>query len=248
MASQQTARIYWAYLPEHTDIFSEGYIGFTKHSLKHRIKGHYRQAKSGPDTIFTRAINKYGDRIIFRELCIGTIDYCLDLERKLRNGLNIGWNICYGGNAAGMGKTLSPERRMALSIFQTGRKRSEETRRKISELQKGRKLSIETRNKLRIAHQNPVFTDEHKKNISLAKKGKRSGFAASWDHPKAIRQLWLGMECLYTKFEAGIPAMQTAPVFGTPYSHMWKIYKIFKEGWNPYRDEAYQAWLKSQTA
>jgi predicted GIY-YIG superfamily endonuclease len=55
--------VYWYKLTEHTDKYSQGYIGITN-DLKRRHKEHKYSAnpknKTFIDTHFTRAINKYG--------------------------------------------------------------------------------------------------------------------------------------------------------------------------------------------
>lgn len=73
------------------------------------------------------------------------------------------------------GRKLSEEHKAKISASGVGRKVSEETRKKISDAQKGkprpeligRVCSEETREK----HRNRVFTDEHRRRISEAKKG-----------------------------------------------------------------------------
>ena len=87
--------IYWIHLPEHKDIYSEGYVGFTI-NLKQRIKSH---KKNKYKTHFTNAFNKYK----WENLIIDVIEYkqflseILQLEKKYRPTQNIGWNSQQGG-------------------------------------------------------------------------------------------------------------------------------------------------------
>ena len=53
------AIIYWAHLPEHTDISTEGYVGVSINSLKQRKSEHIRDSKKGSTYIFHKAIRKY---------------------------------------------------------------------------------------------------------------------------------------------------------------------------------------------
>lgn len=53
-----------------------------------------------------------------------------------------------------------------------GKHPSEETLRRLSESHKGKKLSEETKNKLRIINIGKIFSEEHRRNMSLARKGK----------------------------------------------------------------------------
>ena len=57
------AFVYWIHLPEHTDIFTEGYVGFTKLTPHERFKTHkynLTTKRSTPSTI-RNALIKYKD-------------------------------------------------------------------------------------------------------------------------------------------------------------------------------------------
>lgn len=94
--------VYWYKLKEHTDKYSQGYIGITN-DLQRRHKEHRYSAnpknKTFIDTHFTRAINKYGLENIIKEVLHSevTLQEAMEYERKYRPNLNIGWNCRVGG-------------------------------------------------------------------------------------------------------------------------------------------------------
>jgi predicted GIY-YIG superfamily endonuclease len=71
--------LYWIKLPEHTDIFSQGYVGITKQLLSKRFKEH----KCGKSSIVSNAIAKYPECQIV-PILVGSREYCLNIEFKLR--------------------------------------------------------------------------------------------------------------------------------------------------------------------
>lgn len=106
------ACVYWIHLKEHTDLFSEGYIGFTSKTAKERFYHHlvqsrrnpYKRYKTRECTHLYSSIRKYGsENLIVSTLVIADTNYCLDLENKLRPCKNIGWNIAVGGRRPNIG-------------------------------------------------------------------------------------------------------------------------------------------------
>lgn len=93
------AEVYWIHLPEHTDMFSEGYIGVTRHDVKHRFTQHVQEAnrREYAKWHFTRAIKKYGQSLVAETLVVAEEEYCYELELKLRPQNFIGWNMAAGG-------------------------------------------------------------------------------------------------------------------------------------------------------
>ena len=91
--------VYWAHLKEHTDIFSEGYVGFTSRTPEERLREHIQES-GHPNknlTHFHRALKKYKDDIVLDTVCISTEKYCLDVEYRLRPKDRVGWNCVPGG-------------------------------------------------------------------------------------------------------------------------------------------------------
>lgn len=94
MAQLMNHSVYWIHLPEHTNIFTQGYIGVSKDVCK-RWNEHHKKTNN---MHLKNAINKYGwDNLIKDNVLIGSKDYCLTIETKLRNTENVGWNIVSGG-------------------------------------------------------------------------------------------------------------------------------------------------------
>jgi len=90
--------VYWAHLPDHDDMWSQGYIGITKQPASARWRDHLSHAKIEADLPFARALNKYPN-IVFDVIVVGqTRKYCETIEAQLRPALNIGWNINAGGD------------------------------------------------------------------------------------------------------------------------------------------------------
>jgi len=86
--------VYWIHHKDHTDMFSQGYIGVSQDAKK-RWEQHFKRSEN---TYLRNAINKYGwDNLVKEIILIGDKDYCFDIEKKLRPFVSIGWNIVEGG-------------------------------------------------------------------------------------------------------------------------------------------------------
>lgn len=86
--------VYWIRHKDHTDIFSEGYIGVSK-NVEKRWNDHFNSPKNKH---LKNAISKYGLDVLVKTIVIvGEEKYCYDLESKLRPNKKIGWNIAEGG-------------------------------------------------------------------------------------------------------------------------------------------------------
>lgn len=96
--SQMKYYIYWYKLKEHSDPYTEGYIGITK-NIVNRHKAHLWQAKAGKVTHFTNAIKKYGEASILHEVLevCPNKDIARYLEEQYRPSEGIGWNMATGG-------------------------------------------------------------------------------------------------------------------------------------------------------
>jgi predicted GIY-YIG superfamily endonuclease len=89
-----TTCVYWIRHPDHTDVLSQGYIGMST-QVESRWEHHKKKAQN---LHLKNAISKYGwDTLVKQQLVVSDIDYCLELEKKLRPAENIGWNIVLGG-------------------------------------------------------------------------------------------------------------------------------------------------------
>lgn len=128
--------VYWIRHEDHTDMFTQGYIGISKNTAQ-RFKNHVRQPTN---THMENVIKKYGwDSLVKQVVLIGDKDYCLDIEKKLRPVDFVGWNATAGGG-------YPPKAKKGIG---KGRKMSAETIAKRNESRKGYVTSMETREKLR---------------------------------------------------------------------------------------------------
>jgi len=75
-------------------MFAQGYIGITTNPQR-RFKDHLRIKNSKNHKLYN-SLNKYQD-FIFDIILKSDIDYCLDIEYKLRPHINIGLNHAKGG-------------------------------------------------------------------------------------------------------------------------------------------------------
>ena len=55
---------------------SKKYVGITRRKLKHRIREHKRHSDNGSNTVFHKAIRKYG----FENVCWSILKYCDSVE------------------------------------------------------------------------------------------------------------------------------------------------------------------------
>lgn len=87
--------VYWIRKQEHSEIYAEGYVGITI-NLYERIRAHKKNRKK---TILTSVISKYSfDKLVVDVIATGLSQHeALLLEKRLRPGINIGWNLQTGG-------------------------------------------------------------------------------------------------------------------------------------------------------
>ena len=76
--------LYWLHLPEHTDLFTQGYVGVT----------------ANPQRRFSSHKFNFSDiakELVMDIICIADKIYCYSIENKLRPFRNLGWNKSVGG-------------------------------------------------------------------------------------------------------------------------------------------------------
>jgi hypothetical protein len=78
------AVVYWLHLPEHTDMFKDGYVGVAS-DFRKRMRSHKHRLKH------------IWANVIAEIVVIADSAYCLLIEQKLRPSYNIGWNKAIGG-------------------------------------------------------------------------------------------------------------------------------------------------------
>lgn len=93
------AEVYWVHLPEHTDVFTQGYVGYTAQTALERFETHKKESRYTTKklTIIHKAILKYGNNLVVDTLVVCDEEYGLYVENALRPTEKIGWNIVPGG-------------------------------------------------------------------------------------------------------------------------------------------------------
>lgn len=144
--------VYWYHLKEHTDKFTQGYVGVTVHlHIRHNA---HKQEHPQRNSIINKAFKKYGeDQLIRTVLFTGTKKAAYSLEKALRPKEKIGWNIAIGGG-------YPPDC--------TGRHHSQETKEKISKGNLGKKGKPS-----KFKGVTDRYTDEQKAAIGAKSKGRK---------------------------------------------------------------------------
>ncbi len=166
--------VYWIHKKEHTDIYTEGYVGITN-NVEKRWSSH---KTSGRCLHLTNAIEKYGaDNLVWEVVFTGDYIDCELKENHYGPSFDIGWNILIGGgnSKASVGRTLPENHRKNISLGNTGKVLSEETKQKISEANTGNVMSEEARKKMSASKLGKPMSEDTKAKIAHANKGKTHG-------------------------------------------------------------------------
>lgn len=99
MTKEIRCYLYWIRNESMKDIFKEGYVGISttpnvrilQHISNARTDSHHKYPEGFRDCLLSGAY-------VFQVMLCSTIGYCLDIERKLRPKLYIGWNRAIGGD------------------------------------------------------------------------------------------------------------------------------------------------------
>ena len=157
--------VYWIHRPEHTDMFSQGYIGVSNNTKKR-----WNTHKIATENIYLqRAIKKYGwDSLIKEVVVIADRLYCLAIECKLRSSAAIGWNIVAGG---GM-----PPSSLGKKYIRSAEYREKQSKAHIGQVSanKGKPVLPHVLEAMRQANLGKHQSDESKIKKSLATKGRVS--------------------------------------------------------------------------
>lgn len=97
--------VYWIRAKEHTDIFTEGYVGITG-NFDYRMSQHISNCHNPKYYKNYRTSSReaiQSGNYTMSKVLIGSREYCLDVEAKLRPAWRIGWNLAKGGSG-GYGK------------------------------------------------------------------------------------------------------------------------------------------------
>lgn len=229
MSNNTPPVLYWIHHRDHTDIYTQGYIGITSKKFKYRLGHHYYNAEQGllgkrDDSeygIVHRAINKHKENIVSSILCVGSLEYVLDLELKLRPTRNIGWNIDCGGSRGGL-----------------GRKHTEEHKQYMRDIKKGKSLSKKCLDAAVLANKNRDRTVECLMHSETIKNRhildlSRTNFN-TLKHVNVIYKFYLE-KCKRKQILDTLRLPESTSLVG--------LLGRFSRGWNPMKDERMQNWL-----
>lgn len=268
------AFVYWIHLPEHTDMFSQGYVGFTSKTVEFRYAQHqYDAGTKDNKSILHKAILKYGDALVVDTLVDCDTEYGLDLERELRPTPCIGWNLITGGRGGSLGHKCTDDTRRKMSEARKGKvaseetraklranRHSDETRKKISDAHKGKPKSEDHAAKARLASVGCKRSDEFKANLSEFRKGlclmtpegkKRLAESKKalrpWETSRGMNNLdvWSNATTAYDMYINGtLTRLNFAKIVGVKVGAVGKLYSDILSGWVPSDDKGYLAWLE----
>ena len=139
--------VYWIHLSNHSDFTKEGYIGISTNLDKRLFK--HRNASRDSNSHLYRAIRKYGwDNIVVDKLLVSSVEYCREIENKLRPTPSIGWNEIPGGDLPpGINPLIAKKISEALK-GRSGTPHTEATKLIIAESNRNRVLSDESKQKI----------------------------------------------------------------------------------------------------
>lgn len=142
-----TCCVYWIHLSSHSDLTKDGYIGISTDFVS-RLRDHKSKSTKAGSHLY-RAIRHYGwDNIIVDKLVVSSLEYCRDLEYKLRPLPSIGWNEIPGGD---LPPSLNPLIASKISLALKGKpgiKHTEETKQLISQSNRTRQLTPESKKRV----------------------------------------------------------------------------------------------------
>jgi hypothetical protein len=239
------AEVYWIHLPEHTDMFSEGYIGMTRKTAKVRFYEHKSSAKSGNSNLpILNAIRKYGDKLIVETLVICSSEYAVWLENKLRPEKAIGWNLAVGGEFPSVDRVITEEAREHMRVAQTGRNHTDEAKKKIGEANSRRVWTEESRAKASKSKMGTILSEEARNKISLAGIGRtqspesieKTKIGKFYFYLKKNKKVYSQAEELYEYYLTGLTYSKAEKVLGLKGGSLQRIFDYFKKGWIPTED------------
>lgn len=256
------AEVYWIRKQEHTDIFTQGYVGVTSKTAQDRFKVHIdtANAKKSKKSVVHNAIKAIGaENLICETVIIAEEAYCYEVENKLRPEKSIGWNVAVGGEKPPgvKGLPVSQETRDKLSKALKGRPMPEKAKEALRLANEGRKLSDEHKAKISenlrnrpvtdkmidlLVERNKARTSEKRSDESRSKQSETLKAKGYWNTPRADLQIWSLADEYHIYFSEGLSAYLTSKKLGLRRDQLQALFRHFKNGWIPLEDEL---WLKT---
>ena len=228
--------VYWIHLPEHVDIWTQGYVGITCRGVRRRFSEHKYSRKS----IVGRAIHKYGvENLVVDTVCVADEDYALYLENFLRPTENIAWNIRAGGTKSAQ---LAGEKHPNWK----GGSYTYRLRKGIATKEEIALVRLEGRKKQSERFLGIPLEDYHKRKLSGAKNKffDENGF---WCNSQAKPDLWKDADKIYSFFTLLAATRATiSSYFGIPEWQAKKMVSKFHAGWNPNKDDRWIKYFKQE--
>lgn len=253
------AIVYWIRRPEHTDIFTQGYVGVSSRSLEDRIAEHIKTSKENGKRVYVvhKAIRSIGiENLTYSTVLVGEEDYCYDVERKLRPTRSIGWNLAEGGSKPPpkLGFEHSDESKEKISTIWKGKKRSSESVQRSAESRRGTKMPEHVRQKLLAANigreqsQESIDkrvakvtgqqrTDEQKLKMSAARLSKNP-----WEIKPANIETWKLADEYYTLWQEEKSPYKVARKLNVKHKTFAAMWRWFERGYIPLENEI---WLRT---
>jgi len=230
----QLSCVYWIHLPEHTDIFTEGYIGVSVNGAACRFAQHKAATLRGGTYLLHNVIRKYQEALVVDTILQGSPEYCLEIEYRLRPTACIGYNLAIGGNSPNLGRKHTEAAITAMRLAAIGRKTSDATKLKLSVSGKGRVHSEASRNKMSVSR-----TGHTQNSTSVRQKMSASQkLRPSWNNSNANEEVWkLAEEVFnYHKMHPKHGIMRIGNAFSLDRNNLRVLLEKIKAGWNPSLD------------
>lgn len=244
------AEVYWIRLPEHTDVFTQGYVGITIKTAEVRFNGHVHFSKnSGNSSLIGNVIRKYGrENLVLETLVICSPEYSVWLENILRPDKGIGWNMAAGGEYPAKNRVISELAKENMRKAQLGRKHPEEVKKKIGEANSRRVWTEESRakaSKSKIGHKK---SPETLLKMSLASTGRsqseesieKTKVGKFYFYLKKNRSVYSRAQELYDHYVSGLTYSKTENLLGFKRGSLQRIFDYFNKGWNPSEDSIWK--------
>lgn len=236
--------VYWIKHKEHTDVFSQGYVGVSSVGAENRFKQHLSQkhTKRYRGSHLSRALELYKDDIEMCVLCVCNKEYALWLENKLRPVSRIGWNMVEGGGLPPnhKGFTRSKETLEKMSKARKGVRRPDH----IVEKMRGRRLSDEQKQQISEKLKGRKLSDEHCK--SMSDRIKETPFYIRNAQRGKLSSAHFIADMFYEMFLDGVKVSRPlAAKYGVTRQVLKTLWSKFNDGWVPKKDEQWVSFVSN---